>query len=641
MKTIGSRTPATAVAVGLLIGIAGASAVAETPAVAPSGISQAEELAPAPERAVFAAGLTYGAEGGADIPLGGRNEPAVAVNPLDPLNIAVGRLFAILVSTDGGASFSAPTSAPMPTGYSPGGDPSLAFDSQGRLFWTYLGWGSNGQLDVLISQVDPGTGAILAGPFNVSAGAGFGSAGGVNNNDKQWLAADRRAGSPFQDRLHVVWTNFTAAGTLVHSSFSTDQGATWAPGLTLSAAGEGFVWPTHNAVAANGDVYVAYHSQPAFFAGAPNGISGQVFVLRSSDGGASYPQKVAAYAPGRADLTFNVQTATRTLPQSASWTQGSVQPWVLPDPDDSDVLYVVAADDPTDTSHGAGFDDADVFIVRSLDRGQTWSAPSQVDTGPVGTTQFFPTAGIDEATGCISVTWYDTRAGATNTGGNLLLDLFVTTSADGGSSFTPEVQLNDVAFDPDLGAGARFPGPPPTLRIGEYNGVAADNGTAHAVWTGNTGTGQQILFDSAVACAGIGGTDIKPGSFPNAINPTTQGVIPVAILGSDVFDVSDIDPTTLVFGPGDAVLAHRKGPHYEDVNLDGFMDLIAHFRTEDSGIALGDETACVLGALLDGTPLRACDSILTVGSACGIGFELALLLPPLMWLRGRRRRAVR
>ena len=83
-------------------------------------------------------------------------------------------------------------------------------------------------------------------------------------------------------------------------------------------------------------------------------------------------------------------------------------------------------------------------------------------------------------------------------------------SDDGGLIFGPEVQLNDVAFDPDLGAGARFVGPPPTLRIGEYNGVAVDDRIAHAVWTGNTATGQQIMYDSAAPCVGIAKERLSP-----------------------------------------------------------------------------------------------------------------------------------
>jgi hypothetical protein len=460
------------------------------------------------------------APGGVDVALGGRNEPTIVVDPTNGNNIVVGRLFAIRVSTDGGATFPVTTNAPVPATHTRSGDPSLAFDSQGRLFWTYLGTRTtNGNIDVFVAQVNPTTGAVLAGyPVNLTTGAGFGSATAGNCNDKQWLAADR-TNSGFQDQLYVVWTRFTGAGctgpTQIHSSFSVDQGLNWSAGLTLSAAGEGFVWPSHNAVAANGDVYISYHSQPTFANNAPDGTSGQIFVLRSTDGGATYPQKNTAYAGGNADITFNVQTSGRTLNQSASWTQGSGQAWVLPDPNNAANVYVVASDDPTNTNHGANFDDMDVFIVRSTNSGVNWGAPAQVDAGAVGTTQAFPTAGIDELTGCIAVTWYDTRAAATNAGGNFLLDVFMRTSIDGGLTFSPEVQINDTAFDPDLGAGARFAGPPPTLRIGEYNGVALDGGLAHTVWTGNTATAQQILYDNNPVCDATVNVEKKVDAQPD------------------------------------------------------------------------------------------------------------------------------
>jgi hypothetical protein len=105
--------------------------------------------------------------------------------------------------------------------------------------------------------------------------------------------------------------------------------------------------------------------------------------------------------------------------------------------------------------------------------------------------------------------------------------------------------------------------------------------------------------------------DIKPGSDTNPINLKSNGVIPVAILGSSTFDVTEVDETTLAFGPDGAAIAHNHA-HLENVNGDDFADLVAHFRTQETGIAPGDTEACLVGETLDGLELNGCDNITIV-----------------------------
>jgi hypothetical protein len=106
---------------------------------------------------------------------------------------------------------------------------------------------------------------------------------------------------------------------------------------------------------------------------------------------------------------------------------------------------------------------------------------------------------------------------------------------------------------------------------------------------------------------------------PNKINPYGRGVIPVAILGSEDFSIADIDVTTIRFGPAGAACRHDLtdewtcNEHVEDMNLDGFLDLMTHYRAEDTGIACGDSSATITGSGLDGTPFVGIDYFETVG----------------------------
>ncbi len=430
---------------------------------------------------------------GTDIPLGGQNEVTIVVSPIDPLNLAMSSLHQYRVSTDGGLSWGPAHLSVVPSGYSRSGDPTLAFDSQGRLFYGHLGTRTTGGgVDVFVTELHPATGALIAGPVRVT------NSGPTSLNDKPWLAVDTFPDSPFRDRLYVAWTKFDA-GQDVLVSFSADHGATWSAPVLVSTPAEGLPWPTHAATAPNGDAYVVYHSQTGFLCN-PDGVSGQVVVARSTDGGVSFAQKTLAFGPGEADVTFNVQDCPDgVIPQTDFWMQGSAQAWILPDPVLAGVVSVVANDDP-DNMHGSG-DDGDVYMARSGDHGLTWGEPSRVDHGAGTSLQVFPTAAIDQSTGCIAVMWYDTRNGAVNPGGNYLLDVFYTISIDGGISFGPDLQLNDVPFDPDKNAPIRDPGPPATRRIGEYIAAAVGAGDFHGGWTGNNISSQQAIVDSVVmAC---------------------------------------------------------------------------------------------------------------------------------------------
>jgi len=141
--------------------------------------------------------------------------------------------------------------------------------------------------------------------------------------------------------------------------------------------------------------------------------------------------------------------------------------------------------------------------------------------------------------------------------------------------------------------------------------------------------------------------DIKPQSCPNPLNVKSQGVLPVAILGTDDFDVTNINPDTVTLEGQLALKSALEdvATPYESTDKtdcldcitdgpDGHLDLILHFNTQEIIYALDNQTSssenielledvttadievgdCVVltlyGELSYGTPIKGEDSVL-------------------------------
>ncbi len=107
--------------------------------------------------------------------------------------------------------------------------------------------------------------------------------------------------------------------------------------------------------------------------------------------------------------------------------------------------------------------------------------------------------------------------------------------------------------------------------------------------------------------------DIKPGSDPNSINPRSNGLVPVAILNDASWtpyyiNPALVDPSSVVFGPNEASPVKW---FYEDVDLDGDIDLILFFNIQQTGITDGDTSAILTANLTDGEQITGFDYIWT------------------------------
>jgi len=140
-----------------------------------------------------------------------------------------------------------------------------------------------------------------------------------------------------------------------------------------------------------------------------------------------------------------------------------------------------------------------------------------------------------------------------------------------------------------------------------YCPAVLKDGSSYKMWfAGKDGESGDYSIGYATAAPPVLAVDIdiKPGSDPNSINPNSKGVVPVAVLTTGDFDATTVDPDTVVFA-GASPLRWAM----EDVDRDGDIDLLFHFKTQELGLDEGSTEATLTGATHGGTSIQGTDTV--------------------------------
>ncbi len=333
-----------------------------------------------------------------------QNETSIAVDPNNPNRIVgsandyVTRTWACTIggtpcsalgdgysgtyfSNDGGSTWCCTSSDPNHLGtlipgvehltggpYDAGGDPAVAFDSHGNVFYAGLGFDRT---------APPNTVAVNKGTFDGSGNLTWGAPTFINPttapatlNDKEWIAADWHSGSPFQDRVYVSWTRYlfnAANGSYVQSpiffAYSTDGGATFSTPTNISG-NVLYDQGSRPIVGYDGTLYVIFEGATRL-----STLDAQ-WIVKSTDGGVTWskPTKIAdvqdIITPANAVFRVNSFPAGDAAPNGDLYVAWSTQ---VKDSDGS-----LCASRTNTGCHVAA------VYSKSTNGGAAWSAPTLI-----------------------------------------------------------------------------------------------------------------------------------------------------------------------------------------------------------------------------------------------------------------------
>jgi len=131
------------------------------------------------------------------------------------------------------------------------------------------------------------------------------------------------------------------------------------------------------------------------------------------------------------------------------------------------------------------------------------------------------------------------------------------------------------------------------------------DGSAYKMWFAGRGNGAYAIGYATAAPPVLEvEIDIKPGSDPNSINLKSRGVVPVAVLTTDDFDATTVDPSMVEFAG-----ATPMRWAWEDVDGDGDKDLLFHFKTQELNLDENSTEAILTGDTTDGRHIQGTDAV--------------------------------
>ncbi|MCP4121393.1 MAG: T9SS type A sorting domain-containing protein, partial [Bacteroidetes bacterium] len=384
-------------------------------------------------------------------------------------------------------------------------DPTVDSDASGNVFAAHIStdfnWGSGPESGLFVHK-SPDGGVNWALPVNVDAepGAVTSPDPGFRFNDRCQIRVDKNPSSPYFNYVYLVWIkdrgwNMPTPDSDIYVSVSTDAGGTFSAAQQINTLSNSMGNMPIQAIASNGDVYVLWLDYNVITGG--NGV---MLLDKSTDGGLTWGNDVVVNTIPLPPINLNGGTDARAKGAAVLRT----------DPANPNGLYIVYAADPD----GLGADEADIFFIKSLNGGASWSSPLQLNDDVTTNDQVLPWMEV-KSNGIIDVVWYDRR----NDPADLLWDVYATSSTDGGASFAVNSKVSTTSFaTPQTKSGRWF---------GEYLGLVVSGTTAYIGFTSSAiDTKGDVLFTSftnPATSAAPGSLD--PESFEHRIYPNPTGDI--------------------------------------------------------------------------------------------------------------------